>query len=57
MNARDGNRQYTGPKDYVLYYYGGRINQFIPATADQCRLANYKPFPELEKYCPSGKCS
>jgi hypothetical protein len=57
FNARDASGQYAGPKDYAAYYYNGNLNQFVAATGDQCRAASYKPFPELERLCSSGKCS
>jgi hypothetical protein len=57
FNARDSSKQYTGSKEYILYYYGGQLQQFVLAKEGECRYATYKPFPELEKLCPSGKCS
>jgi hypothetical protein len=57
FNARDASKQYAGIKEYILYYYGGQLQQFVPAKGGECRYASYKPFPELEKLCPSGKCS
>ncbi len=56
FDPRVGN-QYLGTKEYILYYYGGHLSQFVPATPDQCRFATYKPFPELEKLCLGKKCS
>jgi hypothetical protein len=56
FNARDGSRQYVGSKEYILYYYGGQLQQFVLAKEGECRYATYKPFPELEKLCPGGKC-
>jgi hypothetical protein len=56
FNARDAGGQYVGVKDYVAYYYDGELNQFV-AAGDQCKAASYKPFPELERLCPGGKCS
>ena len=47
-NAKDGYGQYTGSLDFIAIYFAGKINQYIPATADQCRNAAYQRFPELE---------
>jgi hypothetical protein len=58
FNARNSAKEYTGPKEYVAYYYGGDLSQFVLDKSDQCRTANYKPFPELERLCPTvGKCT
>lgn len=57
FNARDLSRQYVGSKDRVAYFYGGRINQLVEATPEQCGNAAYKPFPELEKLCLAKKCN
>ena len=56
FNPRDGAGQYLGNKEYAIYYYNGEINQVLAATGDQCRAASYKPFPELQQLCPTGKC-
>jgi hypothetical protein len=57
FNARDGNGQYVGVKEYAAYYYNGDLNQLVAADAGQCKSASYKPFPELERLCPTvGKC-
>ncbi len=55
-NERGLNRQYMGSKDRIAYFYGGRLNQLIEATNEQCAKAAYKPFPELEKLCHGKKC-
>ncbi len=53
-NARvDG--KYLGMTNKLATYYGGKINQFIDATTDQCGNAAYQPFPELEDLKPLGK--
>jgi hypothetical protein len=57
FNARDLTRQYVGSKDRIAYFYGGRLNQLVEATPEQCGNAAYKPFPELEKLCFANKCS
>ena len=55
-NARDINRNYTGSKDRIAYFFGGHLNQLVDATKEQCGNAAYKPFPELEKLCLGNKC-
>jgi phytoene/squalene synthetase len=57
FNARNLNRQYTGSKDRIAYFYGGHLNQLIDATQEQCGKAAYKPWPELEKYCLAKSCA
>lgn len=56
FNARNAAGDYQGPKEYAAYYYGGHLNQFVAAPADQCRGVAYKPFPEIERLCPGGRC-
>jgi len=46
----------TPNKDRIAYFYGGRLNQFVEATPEQCGKAFYKPFPELEKVCAGKGC-
>lgn len=50
-DARDVNRHYAGSVDRIAYFLGGRLNQLVEATREQCGKAAYKPFPELEKVC------
>ncbi len=57
FNARDINRQYTGDQERIAYFYGGHLNQLVPAANGQCKGAIYKPWPELEKNCQAKKCS
>jgi ABC-type Fe3+-hydroxamate transport system substrate-binding protein len=57
-NSRDFNRNYSGSKDRIGYFFGGHLNQLVDATPEQCGKAVYKPFPELEKVCLSEhKCN
>jgi len=51
-NARDVNLRYR-----IAYFYGGRLNQLVEATSEQCGKAAYQPFPELEKLCLVAKCN
>jgi len=55
-DSRNANRNYTGSKDRIGYFYAGHLNQLIDATKEQCSNAAYKPFPELEKLCQAKKC-
>jgi hypothetical protein len=55
-NSRGYNREYTGSKDRIAYFFGGRLSQLVDATPEQCGKAPYKPFPELEKLCLGSKC-
>jgi hypothetical protein len=57
FNARDFTKRYVGAKDYLVYFFGGHLNQMIAATPEQCARAAYKPFPELEKLCAREKCT
>jgi hypothetical protein len=58
FDARDSaTGQFAGSKDYLLYYYGGQISQFVPAAQDQCARVAYKPFPELDQLCRGVKCT
>jgi len=55
-DSRNANKHYTGSKDRIAFFYGGRLNQLVEATKEQCGSAAYKPFPELEKLCQAKKC-
>jgi hypothetical protein len=55
-DSRNANKNYTGSKDRIAYFYGGHLNQLVDATKEQCGNAAYKPFPELEKLCQARKC-
>ena len=55
-DSRNANKNYTGSKDRIGYFYAGRLNQLVDATKEQCGNAAYKPFPELEKLCQAKKC-
>ena len=55
-NARNANRHYMGSTDRIGYFYGGRLNQLVDATKEQCGNAPYKKFPELEQLCLAKKC-
>jgi hypothetical protein len=57
LNARDGNRRYTGVKERIAYFYAGSLNQMVDADQGQCANASYQPWPELEKYCLAKSCT
>lgn len=56
-NARNVNRQYTGVKERIAYFYAGHLNQLVHADQGQCKDAVYKPWPELEKHCLAKNCA
>lgn len=56
-NTRDFNRRYTGVKERIGWFWGGHLNQLVPAEAGQCAGVVYKPWPELEKYCLAKNCA
>jgi len=37
----------------VAVYFGGRVQQFVDATPDECGDAAYQPFPELAAATPA----
>ena len=55
-NSRNVAKQYEGSKDRIGYFYAGHLTQLVDATNGQCANVAYKPFPELEKFCPARKC-
>jgi hypothetical protein len=57
FNPRTFSHQYKGLTEYVVYFFGGDINQFVEASGGQCAGTLYTPFPELEKICKADKCS
>ncbi len=40
----------------IAYFYGGHINQLIPADQGECAKAAFKPFPELNAVCIGAGC-
>ena len=57
FDARDINGQYTGLQERIAYFYGGHLNQMVKADAGQCAGAPYRPWPELERFCLTKKCT
>jgi len=45
-----------GKATRVGFFYGGHLNQLIPANEGQCDKAAYKPFPELNAFCIGRGC-
>jgi len=41
----------------VAYFYGGRLNQLLPAKEGECDNVAYKPFPELDRVCLGKACN
>jgi hypothetical protein len=48
FNAKKGNGEYAGTKEYLSVFAGGRLDQFLEAKREQCSVAVYQPFPEAE---------
>jgi hypothetical protein len=46
----------TASATRIGYFYGGHLNQLVPASGDECAKAAYKPFPELDKVCAGTGC-
>jgi hypothetical protein len=56
FNPRTSGRRYAGSQDRIGIFLAGELQQFVPATPEQCGKAAYKPFPELEKLCHVQRC-
>jgi hypothetical protein len=48
LNAKKGDGQYGGDKEYVVIFVRGRLDQMIDAKPEQCQTAEYQPFPEAQ---------
>jgi hypothetical protein len=48
-NAKDRDGHYTGVKQGMAVYAGGRFDGFTEQPKGACDQAEFKPFPELEK--------
>lgn len=48
-NAKNSVGKYEGRKDRVVAFLAGRLDTMVLARGDQCKEANWQPFPELEK--------
>ena len=52
FDAKAATGGYRGSRDHLASYFGGKLEQFVELradAADQCRSADYQPFPELER--------
>jgi hypothetical protein len=47
-NAKDRDGRYTGIKQGMAVYAGGRFDRFLEQARGACEQAEFKPFPELE---------
>jgi hypothetical protein len=48
LDAKRSSGQYTGSREYIAIFLGGRLDQLVDAKAEQCKAAEYQPFPEAE---------
>lgn len=48
LDAKRSNGQYTGSREYIAVFLAGRLDQLVDAKAEQCKAAEYQPFPEAE---------
>jgi hypothetical protein len=48
LNAKKGDGQYAGDKEYVVIFVTGRLDQMVEAKPEQCQAAEYQPFPEAQ---------
>jgi hypothetical protein len=49
FNAKDRSGNYRGSKDMAAYFFAGKINQIVDASAELCGGAFFQPFPELQR--------
>jgi hypothetical protein len=49
FNAKDRSGNYRGSKDMAAYFFAGKINQVVDASAELCGGAFFQPFPELQR--------
>jgi hypothetical protein len=47
-NAKDRDGRYTGIKQGLAVFAGGRFDRFMEQSRGPCDQAEFKPFPELE---------
>ncbi len=47
--AKKINGQYASSKDSLVLYRDGRLDRMIDNAREQCKDAQYQPFPELER--------
>jgi len=49
FNAKNSVGKYEGSRDRLVVFYSGRVDAMVPARPEQCKDANWQPFPELQK--------
>jgi hypothetical protein len=52
FDAKAASGGYRGSRDHLASYFGGKLEQFVELrseASDQCKSADYQPFPELER--------
>ncbi len=49
FNAKNSIGRYEGTRDRVIVFLAGHLDTMFPARGEQCKDANWQPFPELEK--------
>ena len=49
FNAKNSVGQYEGSKDRLVAFLSGRLDTLALARGEECKDANWQPFPELEK--------
>jgi len=49
FNAKNSVGQYEGSKDRLVAFLSGRLDALALARGEECKDANWQPFPELEK--------
>ena len=48
LNAKSPSGAYTGVRDYLAIFLAGKLDQ-MGVTREQCKDAEYGPFPDLER--------
>jgi hypothetical protein len=49
FNAKNSAGKYEGSRDRAVMFLAGRLDTMGIARGEQCKDADWKPFPELEK--------
>ena len=49
FNAKNSQGRYEGTRDRIILFLSGQLDTMTNARGDQCKDANWQPFPELEK--------
>ncbi len=51
-NPRNPENKYEGPKQNLVLFLSGRLNQFLPDDPQLCAGLAYQRFPEIENMVP-----